>query len=159
VQDAGVTTDRVSAIEAVWRADGTRLWHSLTAFTGDREVASDSMAEAFAQALGRGDGIRDPAAWVWKASFKIAAGEMARRSKAAPSSDRSEVSMPEPVADLVSALRSLSPNQRAAAILSWYADLPTKEVASILGCSAATVRVHLAQARRRLRARLEADDD
>ena len=67
--------------------------------------------------------------------------------------------MPEPVVDLVSALATLSPNQRAAVILSEYADLPTREVADVLGCSQATVRVHLAQARRRLRPLLEDHDE
>jgi len=61
--------------------------------------------------------------------------------------------------DLVRALRTLSPNQRAAAVLCLYADLPAREVARILGCSQATVRVHLSQARRRLRAQLEDTDD
>jgi DNA-directed RNA polymerase specialized sigma24 family protein len=36
-----------------------------------------------------------------------------------------------------------------------YADRPTKEVAATLGVSMATVRVHLSQGRRRLRALLE----
>jgi RNA polymerase sigma-70 factor (ECF subfamily) len=67
--------------------------------------------------------------------------------------------MPEPVADLVRALRTLSPNQRAAAVLSLYADMSTRDVARTLGCSQATVRVHLSQARRRLRALLEETDE
>ena len=67
--------------------------------------------------------------------------------------------MPEPVADLVRALARLSPNQRAAVVLHEYADLPTRDVARILGCSQATVRVHLAQARKRLRPLLEETDD
>ena len=66
--------------------------------------------------------------------------------------------MPEPIADLVRALATLSPNQRAAAILHLYADLPTHDVARILGCSQATVRVHVSQAKRRLRPLLEEND-
>lgn len=66
--------------------------------------------------------------------------------------------MPEPALDLVRALAHLSPNQRAVAILRLYADLPSSEVARILGIGPATVRVHLSQARRRLRALLEETD-
>ena len=66
--------------------------------------------------------------------------------------------MPESVTDLVRALATLSPNQRAAAILHLYADLSTRDVARILGCSAATVRVHVSQAKRRLRPLLEEND-
>ena len=49
----------------------------------------------------------------------------------------------------------LSPNQRAALILHHYAGYSTREIGQILGCSAATVRVHLSQGRRRLRSLLE----
>ena len=52
----------------------------------------------------------------------------------------------------------LSPNQRAVAVLSAYADLPPREIARTLGLSGVAVRVHLSQARRRLRELLEDDD-
>jgi hypothetical protein len=34
------------------------------------------VSEAFAQALARGDGIRDPAAWVWRVAFLVAGAEL-----------------------------------------------------------------------------------
>jgi RNA polymerase sigma factor (sigma-70 family) len=159
VQDAVVTTELTDAVERVWREQGGKLWRSLVAFSADPEIARDAMAEAFAQALGRGDELRDPARWIWRASFRIAAGELHARRRPPPSSDRAVREMPEPVRDLVVALRTLSPNQRAAAVLHLYADLSTREVAGVLGCSQATVRVHVAQARRRLRPLLEEQDD
>lgn len=159
--DAAVMDGPETAVELVWREHGARLWRSLVAYTGDPEVASDAMAEAFAQALGRGDAVRDHAAWIWRASFKIAAGELARRPRSAvgDGAQSESAALPEPVTDLVVALRTLSPHQRAATVLHDYADLPTREVARILGCTPATVRVHLLQARRRLRSLLEDDDD
>ncbi|MEA2579143.1 MAG: aromatic-L-amino-acid/L-tryptophan decarboxylase [Actinomycetota bacterium] len=48
----------------------------LLGYTGDPEVASEAQAEAFAQLLRRGAEVRDPERWVWKAAFKIAAGEL-----------------------------------------------------------------------------------
>jgi RNA polymerase sigma-70 factor (ECF subfamily) len=155
-----VTTDEGSAIERVWREQGSKIWRSLLEFTADPDLASDALAEAFAQALGRGDAIREPDRWIWRASFKIAAGELKDRRaiRSMDSPDRS-IELPESVADLVSALQTLSPNQRAAAVLHYYADLPASEVAKILECSQTTVRVHLMQARRRLRPLLEVYDD
>lgn len=154
-----MTAEPPDAVEGVWRDQGAKLWRSLVAFTGDRETASDAMAEAFAQALGRGDALREPDRWIWRASFRIAAGELARRRRDAAEAPREAVGdMPESVADLVRALATLSPNQRAAAILHLYADLPTRDVARILGCSQATVRVHVSQAKRRLRPLLEEND-
>ena len=130
------------------------------AFGGDQELASDAMAEAFAQALGRGDAVDAPDSWIWRAAFRIAAGELKERRRVAASDLLlTSVGMPEPVEDLVRALRTLSPNQRAAAVLSLYADMSTRDVARILACSQATVRVHLSHARRRLRVLLEETDE
>ena len=51
---------RAAEIERVYREGGARMWHAILAFAGDREVANDAVAEAFAQALRRGDQVRDP---------------------------------------------------------------------------------------------------
>ena len=59
--------------------------------------------------------------------------------------------------DLIGALAKLSPRQRAALILRHYAGYSTRETAQILGSTAATVRVHLSQGRRRLRRLMEDD--
>ena len=48
--------------------------------------------------------------------------------------------MDEPAYDLVVALRSLSPRQRAAVVLHHAADYPIREVAAILGSTPAAVR-------------------
>ena len=60
-------------LRAVFAAEHGRLWRSLLAYAGDPEVASEAAAEAFAQAVRRGEALRDPAAWVWRAAFRIAA--------------------------------------------------------------------------------------
>ncbi len=147
-------------VERVWREQGPKLWRSLTAFTGDKELASDAMAEAFAQALGRGEGVRHADRWIWRSAFLIARGELQhRRREFAEIHYGATTTMPESVADLVAALRTLSPNQRMAAILVFYADLSSRDAARVIGCSPTTVRVHLSQARRRLRSLLEDTDD
>jgi RNA polymerase sigma factor (sigma-70 family) len=76
-------------------------------------------------------------------------GELKARSRRSDALPERSYEMSEPAADLIRALAILSPNQRAALALRDYADLPTKDVARILGCSQATVRVHLAQARKK----------
>jgi len=69
-----------SDVEAVYRQDGDRLWRALYAFAGDENVASDAVAEAFAQALRRGSAIRDVRAWVWRSAFQLAKGDLKRQS-------------------------------------------------------------------------------
>jgi RNA polymerase sigma-70 factor (ECF subfamily) len=156
VQDALVTADR--GLEGLYREDGARLWRALVAFSGDREVASDAVAEAFAQALGRGDELRDPQRWVWRAAFRIAAGELKDRGRFQAATSAARYEMEEPPTRLMAGLSRLSPNQRAAVVLYYYAGYPTKEIAGILGASAATVRVHLSQGRKRLRRLVEEHD-
>jgi DNA-directed RNA polymerase specialized sigma24 family protein len=75
VHEAVVTDRAGGGLEALYRLDGGRLWRAVLMYTGDREVASDAVAEAFAQALRRDQAIRDPR-WVWRAAFRIAVGEL-----------------------------------------------------------------------------------
>jgi RNA polymerase sigma-70 factor, ECF subfamily len=155
VQDATVTSDAEAALERLFEAEAKRIWRALVAYTGDREVASDAMAEAFAQALARGDELRSAERWVWRAAFRIAAGELKTRGRDRPMIEDLRYDMPEPPRDLIAALDKLSPRQRAALVLHYYAGYSTREVGQIVGASAATVRVHLSQGRRRLRRLLE----
>jgi RNA polymerase sigma-70 factor (ECF subfamily) len=158
VRDASVTEETDRELERLYREHGARLFRALVAYAGDREVASDAVAETFAQALRRGDELRSPLAWIWRAAFRIAAGDLKERGRRAAFVDEPTYEMPEASRELVAALARLSPNQRAALILRFYAGYPTREVAEILGSSAATVRVHISQGRRRLGKILEEQD-
>jgi RNA polymerase sigma-70 factor (ECF subfamily) len=132
----------------------------LLAFAGDPEVASDAVAEAFAQVLRRGEEVRDPERWVWRAAFRIAAGELKDRRRTVETTTAIEsYEMEEPARDLVVALGSLSERQRASVILHDAAGYSAREVAKIVGSTEAAVRVHLMRARRRLQELLKHDDD
>jgi RNA polymerase sigma-70 factor (ECF subfamily) len=157
VQDAvvKVASDR---LETVYREDGPRLWRALVAFAADPDVASDALAEAFAQAIARGDAIRDPAAWVWRVAFRVAAGDLKDRRRREELATEPTYELPESLTHVFDALRQLSPNQRLAIVMHDYADRTTDEIASVLGATRATVHVHLSQGRRRLR-RLLGDED
>jgi RNA polymerase sigma-70 factor (ECF subfamily) len=156
VEGAGVGTP--STIERLYREEGRKLWWALLAYAGDREVASDAVAEAFAQALARGDAIADPRAWVWRTAFRVAAGELQRRRRIDPElPDLPDPSQPQAY-ELVSILRELPGKQRAAIVMRYYADRPVSDVAAALGVSQATARVHLHRGRRRLKRLLEDSD-
>ena len=157
MQDAAVRMEPRSALERVYREHGDRLWRALLAWSGDRDVASDALAEAFAQALRRGGALRDPLRWIWRTAFRVAAGELASRRRT-PGAAGGTYEMEEPAVDLVRALARLSERQRAAVVLHHAADYPVKDVARMLGTSSAAVRVHLTRGRRRLRELLEESD-
>ena len=135
----------------LYREEAPRLWRAMVAFTGDRERANDVVAEAFAQCLQRGPAVRTPVLWLWKAAFRIAAGQLGedRQANAWTVEPGAEDEIPD--LDLLAALPRLSRQQRVTVILHYYADYPTTDIAKILGISATTVRVHLMQGRRRLR--------
>jgi RNA polymerase sigma-70 factor (ECF subfamily) len=154
----GVAVSHRPDLEAVYREHGDRLWWAVLAFCGDREVASDATSEAFAQALRRGHELRDPLAWIWRAAFRIAAGELKRRGTAAAPLSEPSYELPEPAAHVTQALRQLPAQQRAAVVLHYYADRPIREIADVLGTSASTVAVHLHRGRNRLRDLLGDDD-
>ena len=128
------------------------------AFTGNRDVTDDAVSEAFTQLLGRGNSVRDPARWVWRAAFKIAGGELARRRLPPPATEVVTVELTEPLADVIRALSQLPPKQRAVVVLHDFADRPTEEISYVLNIRRSTVRTHLSEARRRLRSLLEERD-
>lgn len=150
--------DPSDELERVYREQGARLWRAVLAFAGDREVASDAVAEAFAQALRRGEALRSPERWVWRAAFRIAAGELKDQGTQDALVGGGSYEMPDPRTDVLEALAELSPHQRAVVLLHDYAGYSANEAAAILGSTAATVRVHLTRARRRLRRLLEDGD-
>lgn len=149
-------TDQVAE---VYRKDGARLWRALFAYCGDRDVADDAAAEAFAQALHRGAAVRDPAAWVWRAGFRIAAGELKRRRRRLGTAVEQSYEIADTPRELMEALAKLSKKQRGSIVLHHYAGYPVREVAAILDSTSQAVRVHLFRGRKRLRQLLEVDDD
>lgn len=154
----GIDRELPQDVGALYEEEGPRLWRALYAFSGDREIASDAVAEAFAQCLRRGDAVRDPRAWVWRAAFKISSGDLKRRSRL--THEMPEGAYEQAVGEaeaLVSLLARLSPTQRAVLLLRHYAGEPTDVIAATLGMSRATVRVHLHRARARLSSLREED--
>ena len=156
VRAAGGTSsaqrDFDTEVEHLYRADGDRLARSVYGYAGNRAVAEDAVAEAFAQLLRRGAQVRDPRAWVWRVAFRIAAGELQRRRR-----DTNELTadvvddVPTDVLDLVAALRALSDMQRKSVVLHDYAGYRAAEVAKMIGSTEAAVRVHIIRGRRALR--------
>ena len=145
-------------LERTYREHGRGLWRAILAFSGDPEVASDAVAEAFAQALRRGTELHDPVRWLWKAAFRIAAGELKERRRYGEEHVGGSYELPEEAIALGSVLRRLPAKQRAVVVLHYYSDIPNERIAEVLGITRATVRVHLSQGRRRLKRLLEDED-
>jgi RNA polymerase sigma-70 factor (ECF subfamily) len=155
-----VTRDRV---HDAWVAHHERLWHSLLAWSGDREVASDALAEAFAQATRRGAAIDDVGRWVWRAAFRIAGGLLAdgRRGLGAdPTSTNpaDRATLPDDAVALIDALDRLGPRDRQIVVLSIVGGWPAADIGRLTNAAPGTVRVQLHRAKARLRNLLEDHD-
>lgn len=148
-------------LESLYRAEGAKLWRALLAYSGDPEVAKDAASEAFAQILRRGEGIESPKAWLWRTAFKVANGELKRRSRTEDAAALGEsYVVPEPAREVLWAVLSLPAKQRASILLYHFGGYPVREVAEIIGSTEPAVRVHLSRGRKRLRAALgEASDE
>ena len=154
----GASPGEQTAVEAVFREQGDRMWRTLRLATGNSDVASEAVAEAFAQLIARGSDIRDPAAWAWRSAFSIAAGEMKRRGRDRPLPEDLPARAPELLVDLERALRTLSHHQRVSILLADYAGWSHSEIARIIHSTPAAVAVHVHRARRRLKGILEVHD-
>ena len=148
-------------LETLFRNAVPELWRAIYGFSGGRrQVAEDAVAEAFARAIEHADGIRDPLAWIYRTAFRLATRELERERRRPPA-------MPDPVPgidaadaqEILAALAQLSSKQRAAVPLHDEEGFTSPEVGTLLGMSAATVRVHLFRGRKRLRTLLSNEED
>jgi len=130
----------------------------------DRGRAEEVTQDAFLHLYERWGGvvhIDHPSAWVRKVATR-AAVRQARLARVRRSAGQDEEVMAWdqlPDVDLVRAVASLAPQQRAAVALYYLEDLPVEEVAHLLGVSASTVKQHLHRARARLATMLSASPE
>jgi RNA polymerase sigma-70 factor, ECF subfamily len=154
------TDDVVLRLRDVYEADHARLWRSVYAFGGSRDVADDATAEAFAQALRRGDEIRDVQAWVWRSAFAIARGQLGARGEfgvghSVDMSAAPNAAEPDGLAHVLDALSELELADRELLVLCHVRGWRPSELAPILGVAGPVLRVRLHRATRRARIILE----
>jgi RNA polymerase sigma-70 factor (ECF subfamily) len=130
------------------------VWRAILAMSaGSCDVADEATCEAFARLYAYREGARDPVAWVFRTAFRLAAREVKRQARHAdlepPDQGGGEMSLlPQSV---TAGLKRLSPEQRSAVFMHYFADIPVGEVARLSGVPTATVKVRLHRARRALR--------
>jgi RNA polymerase sigma-70 factor (ECF subfamily) len=144
-----LTADRDYA--DIYRSVAPNLWRAVYVYAGgNREIADDAVAEAFARAIQNDGTIRKPASWLYRCAFRIAAAEIRLANTERTLPDR-VYEQTHGTVELFCALRKLSPSQRVTVYLHYEVDMPVREIASYTGMSIAAVKVHLHRGRRRLR--------
>ncbi len=156
--------------DAFFRREYAALVGLAIALTGDRVAAEDLAQDALVAAHRKWDELADyddPGAWVRRVVANRSASTWRRRARELRAVTRFAYRAVESVAPLEpaddkfwDAVRSLPTRQAQCVALLYVEDRSVSEIAEILGIAAATVRVHLHDARTTLAGRLgETEDD
>jgi RNA polymerase sigma-70 factor, ECF subfamily len=156
----------VESFERFYSAEHADVSALLFAMTGDWQLAEDLAQEAFTRAFQRWSRVRrheNPAAWIRtvaanlaRSRFRRQAVERRKREQLIPPVSYEEPApLPFELARFWETVRSLPRQQSLAITLHYLEDRQPAEMAEILGCSAATARVHLHRARQRLQRQLD----
>ena len=153
-----------SGFAAWYEAEAGRLTDTVAGVVGDRALAEEAVAEAFARAYGRWrrvSGMRSPEGWVVRVAINQVRGGFRRRAterRKAHLVARSDVAPPPDVdGPLWAEVQQLPERARTAVLLRYVADLPEREIATVMGVSRGTVATTLSRARTTLAERLAAE--
>ena len=154
--------------EHLFHNEYNQLVRSLTAITGNREMAQDCVQDAFIKLGAKWQKIcryDKPAAWVRRVAITrsheiVRANERRlkrerRVASAATSNTIEDWQLIEESLTLVELFNQLPPRQRTTAALFYLSDLSIADIADTLGISRGAVRFHLSKARASLRTALE----
>jgi DNA-directed RNA polymerase specialized sigma24 family protein len=143
-----------------WYADEhAKLIATLLLTTGDLELATEAVDEAFSRALQRWDRVRamaSPTGWTFRVALNHARRVTRRRSLERRLLFRTQrpAVVPAPAGEIWQLVSTLAPRQRQVVVLRYVADLPEATIAETLGVSRSTVSSTLADALDRLNRQL-----
>ena len=151
-----------SSFDDFYLATRQALLSQLTAMTLDRELAADTVQEAYARAWqrwARVSQLEDPRAWVRTVAWRLAISHFRRRSVVVRLLGRVDAGVSgepafEVALDVVAGLRVLSPEHRRVLVLHEMVGMSVREVAAETGVAEGTVKSRLSRARDRMAAAL-----
>jgi RNA polymerase sigma-70 factor (ECF subfamily) len=136
-----------------------RLFGALCLVTGNRSEAEEIMQDAFLRLWERWDRVAeidDPSGYLFRTAMNVfrnryrrAAVALRKTISIAPTEDALATVEDRDV--VVRALRDLTPDQRAAVVLTGYVGLTSEEAGAVLGMRASTIRTLATRARAAIR--------
>jgi len=145
--------------EDFFGTEHARLFGALCLVTGNRYEAEEIMQDAFLRLWERWDRVRgldDPSSYLFRTAMNVfrnryrrAALGVRKTLSLAPSEDAFATVEDRDV--VVRALSGLTPDQRAAVVLTGYVGLTSEEAGKMLGMRASTVRTLATRARASMR--------
>jgi RNA polymerase sigma-70 factor (sigma-E family) len=136
-----------------YRASRDSCLRAVATVTGDRELAEEQVAEAFARAWSSWGKVRRhaaPQAWVVRTALNLGVSWWRRRRREVPLADH-DAAVPAGLGNgvdpaLIAALRRLPARQREVLALRIFLDLDTETTAQVIGIAPGTVTAHLSRA-------------
>lgn len=155
-----------SSFDDFYLATRGALLSQLTAMTLDRELAADTVQEAYARAWQRWSRVsqlEDASGWVRTVAWRLAISHFRRRAVAlrflgrVEHADVSGELASEVALDVAAGLRALSPEHRRVLVLHEMIGMSVRDVAAETGVAEGTVKSRLSRARDRMAAALGSD--
>jgi RNA polymerase sigma-70 factor (ECF subfamily) len=147
------------SFETFFASEHARLFGALCLITADRSEAEEIMQDAFLRLWERWDRVAvvdDPSAYLFRTAMNVfrnryrrAALALRKSISVAPTEDALATIEDRDV--VVRALRGITPDQRAAVVLTGYVGLTSEEAGNLLGMQAGTVRTLATRARAAIR--------
>jgi RNA polymerase sigma-70 factor (ECF subfamily) len=138
------------------------LWNLLGSGDDARDAAQDAFIQAYVR-LGQFDRSRSFRSWLFAIAYNRGIDLLRKKRNFRRFWLRETASGDPPAAGAIedspfwrSLLRRVTPQERSVLALKYNEDCGSDEIASMLGCSESTVRVHLLNARRKLKKELRA---
>ena len=152
---AMITATGVMDNEQIYRSYSVELTRYATGLVGPfdaADVVTDACLKVFSS---RGwPEVTNQRAYLYRAVLNVATDHhrstLARRMRELKAAPPESISLPEVDYEVLEAVDRLSIKQRAAVLLTYWADLPVDQVADQMGVSVGAVKRHLARARRHL---------
>lgn len=150
-----VTVDRTDSFEAFFADHHADLFGAMYLITRNRHEAEEIMQDAFLKVLERWErvsSLADPVGYLYRTAMNLFRKRWRRASLVlrgtvgfTPRDD--EISLIETRVDVVRALASLSPRQRAVVVLTELLEFSSEEAGRMLGIEPGTVRMHASRSR------------
>ena len=151
-----ITLKGVMDNEQVYRSYAEELTRYATALVGPADAA-DVVTDACLRAFDakRWPEVTNRRAYLYRTVLSVAndhhRSTLSRRLREIRAAERDVTAPVEVDVDVLAAVDRLSIRQRAAVVLTYWADLPVEAVADRMGVSPGAVKRHLARARKQLK--------
>jgi len=152
-------------LSGLYRDRRTALIATVTAISGDRDAATESVDEAFVRAFERRtrvEAMSSPSGWILTVALnhlRRSKRRTAQRHRAEQGAATSEwIEASDPRHEVWAAVAALPRREREAVALRYLADLTEPQAAEVMGIAVGTVGATLTAARHRLARALSIDD-